>query len=127
MLEKKVLDSITLTLTTIKETPGFELYWSLRKKLVYPKYRQFIDALMYQSEYQASPSYTGSPPGGDSRPRVTNQFLRVGAFCHFVCLPASAGLDGVSLGKPAPRSSVSKNLIEEFSIAFVTNKFRVSE
>ena len=57
-LEKKVLDAITLTLTTIKGTPGFERYWSLRKGLFYPEYKQFIEQLMYNSEYSASPTYT---------------------------------------------------------------------
>lgn len=51
-------DSITLTLTTIKGTPGFELYWSLRRDLFYPEYKQFIEELMYQSQYEANPSYT---------------------------------------------------------------------
>ena len=57
-LDKKVLDSITLTLTTVKGTAGFELYWKLRKHLFYPEYRDFIEGLMYDSDYQANPSYT---------------------------------------------------------------------
>jgi hypothetical protein len=57
-LDRRVLDSITLTLTTIKGTDGFELYWSLRKDLFYPEYKNFIEGLMYNSKYEASPSYT---------------------------------------------------------------------
>lgn len=56
-LERKVLNFITLTLTTIKGTPGFERYWSLRKELFYPEYKQFIEHLMYNSGYRASPTY----------------------------------------------------------------------
>ena len=56
-LEQKVLNAITLTLTTIKGTPGFEKYWSLRKELFYPEYKQFIEDLMYHSHYSPSPTY----------------------------------------------------------------------
>jgi hypothetical protein len=57
-LEKKVLESITLTLTTIKGTAGFEKYWALRKQLFYPEYRTFIEELMYNSQHEPSPTYT---------------------------------------------------------------------
>jgi hypothetical protein len=56
-LEKKVLDSITLTLTTIKGTSGFERYWNLRKELFYPEYRAFIEELMYNSQHNPSSIY----------------------------------------------------------------------
>ena len=57
-LEKKVLDSIAITMTTIKGSAGFERYWGLRKKLFYPEYRMFIEDLMYNSQHKASPTYT---------------------------------------------------------------------
>jgi hypothetical protein len=57
-LEKKVLDSITLTLTTIKGSSGFDRYWNLRKQLFYPEYRAFIEELMYNSQHMPSPTYT---------------------------------------------------------------------
>lgn len=57
-LDKKVLESITLTLTTIKGTAGFDRYWALRKQLFYPEYRMFIEELMYNSLHKPSPTYT---------------------------------------------------------------------
>ena len=57
-LDEKVLESITLTLTTIKGTAGFDRYWALRKQLFYPEYRMFIEELMYNSQHKPSPTYT---------------------------------------------------------------------
>jgi len=56
-LDKKVLDSITFTITLIKGTGGFDMYWKLRNKLFYPEFKLFMEDLMYNSQHQASPTY----------------------------------------------------------------------
>lgn len=57
-LEKKVLESVTITLTSIKGTAGFEKYWALRKQFFYPEYRTFIEELMSSSQHEPSSTYT---------------------------------------------------------------------
>ena len=56
-LDEKMLASINNTLTTIRGTPGFELYWPLRRDLFFPEYRDFVEALMFEAEGLPNPSY----------------------------------------------------------------------
>jgi len=56
-LDPKMLDSINNTLAAIRGTPGFELYWPLRKDLLYPEYRAFVEKLMFRPGGQPNPSY----------------------------------------------------------------------
>ena len=60
--QKKVLDYITIALTTIKGTPGFERYWELRKAFFYPEYQVFIEGLMFESDHTANPAYEKPSP-----------------------------------------------------------------
>jgi len=41
-LDAKMLSAINNTLATIRGTPGFEMYWSLRRDLFYPEYQAFV-------------------------------------------------------------------------------------
>lgn len=56
-LDGDVLDSITSTLTTIKGTPGWEMYWGLRRNLFLEEFVQFIEGRMYESDYETSEIY----------------------------------------------------------------------
>jgi hypothetical protein len=56
-LDAKMLSAINNTLATIRETPGFEMYWSLRRELFYPEYQSFVEQLMFESEGLPNPSY----------------------------------------------------------------------
>ena len=56
-LENKVLNSITLNMTLVKGTPGFNKYWKLRKKLFYKEFNMYIEELMFRSDYEANPVY----------------------------------------------------------------------
>jgi hypothetical protein len=56
-LDEKMLFSINNTLTTVRGTPGFDLYWSLRKELFFPEYQDFVENLMFESEGPPNPSY----------------------------------------------------------------------
>ena len=56
-LEKKILNTITLNMTLIKGTLGFEKYWKLRKKLFFPEFNMYIENLMFNSEHEANPVY----------------------------------------------------------------------
>ena len=48
---------ITSTLTAIKGTPGWEMYWGLRRNLFRQEFVQFIEGRMYESDYEASEIY----------------------------------------------------------------------
>jgi hypothetical protein len=56
-LDKKMLSAINNTLATIRGTPGFELYWSLRRELFYPEYQSFVEQLMFETEGLPNQSY----------------------------------------------------------------------
>jgi len=56
-LDAKMLSAINNTLATIRGTPGFEMYWSLRRELFYPEYRAFVEQLMFEPEGLPNPSY----------------------------------------------------------------------
>ena len=56
-LDEKMLASINNTLTTIQGTPGFALYWPLRKDLFFPEYRAFVEELMFKPGGLPNPSY----------------------------------------------------------------------
>ena len=56
-LDEKMLFAINNTLATIRGTPGFDMYWSLRRELFNPEYRTFVEQLMFDSEGLPNPSY----------------------------------------------------------------------
>ena len=56
-LDEKMLFAINNTLATIRGTPGFDLYWSLRRDLFNPEYQAFVEELMFDSEGPPNPSY----------------------------------------------------------------------
>jgi hypothetical protein len=56
-LDEKMLSAINNTLATIRGTPGFELYWSLRRELFYPEYQSFVEQLMFETEVLPNQSY----------------------------------------------------------------------
>jgi len=56
-LEKKVLNSITINMTLVKGTPGFEKYWKLRSKLFYPEFKLYIQKLMFSSQIEENQIY----------------------------------------------------------------------
>ena len=56
-LDEKMLYAINNTLATIRGTPGFEMYWSLRQNLLYPEYRAFVERLMFENEGLPNESY----------------------------------------------------------------------
>jgi hypothetical protein len=56
-LDEKMLYAINNTLATIRGTPGFELYWSLRRELFNREYQAFVERLMFESEGLPNPSY----------------------------------------------------------------------
>ena len=56
-LDEKVLFAINNTLATIRGTPGFAMYWSLRQELLYPEYRGFVEQLMFETEGPPNESY----------------------------------------------------------------------
>ena len=56
-LDEKMLLAINNTLATIRGTPGFDMYWSLRRELFNPEYRTFVEQLMFDSEGLPNPSY----------------------------------------------------------------------
>jgi hypothetical protein len=56
-LDEKMLSAINNTLATIRGTPGFELYWSLRRELFYPEYQSFVEQLMFETEGLPNQSY----------------------------------------------------------------------
>ena len=56
-LDEKMLSAINNTLATIRGTPGFKMYWSLRRELLYPEYRAFVEQLMFEKEGQPNESY----------------------------------------------------------------------
>ena len=56
-LDEKVLSAINNTLATIRGTPGFAMYWSLRKELFFPEYQAFVERLMFETEGQPNESY----------------------------------------------------------------------
>ena len=49
--------AINNTLATIRGTPGFGMYWSLRRELFYPEYQSFVERLMFESEGVPNPTY----------------------------------------------------------------------
>lgn len=56
-MDEKMLSAVNNTLATIRGTPGFEMYWSLRRELFYPEYQAFVEHLMFEVEGSANPSY----------------------------------------------------------------------
>jgi hypothetical protein len=56
-LDEKMLSAINTTLATIRGTPGFEMYWSLRRDLFFPEYQSFVEQLMFEIEGRPNPSY----------------------------------------------------------------------
>ena len=56
-LDEKMLYAINNTLATLRGTPGFELYWSLRRELFNPEYQAFVEQLMFETEGLPNPSY----------------------------------------------------------------------
>ena len=56
-LDEKMLYAINNTLATIRGTPGFEMYWSLRRELFNPEYRAFVERLMLENEGLPNQSY----------------------------------------------------------------------
>jgi hypothetical protein len=63
-LDEKMLISITNNMSAIRGTPGFELYWSLRKTLLYPEYRAFVEELMFERDGLPNPSYRAEASDG---------------------------------------------------------------
>lgn len=61
-LDKKMLSAINNTLATIRGTPGFEMYWSLRRDLLYPEFHVFVEQLMFESEGLPNQSYQSREP-----------------------------------------------------------------
>ena len=56
-LDAKMLSAINNTLATIRGTPGFEMYWSLRRELFNPEYQAFVERLMLETEGLPNRSY----------------------------------------------------------------------
>ena len=56
-LDEKMLSAINNTLATIRGTPGFAMYWSLRRDLLRPEYQVFVEQLMFETEGQPNESY----------------------------------------------------------------------
>ena len=56
-LDEKMLSAINTTLATIRGTPGFAMYWSLRQDLFFPEYQSFVEQLMFEIEGRPNPSY----------------------------------------------------------------------
>ena len=56
-LDEKMLSAINNTLATIRGTPGFAMYWSLRRELFYPDYQAFVEQLMFETEGLPNQSY----------------------------------------------------------------------
>jgi len=56
-LDEKMLSAINNTLATIRGTPGFEMYRSLRRELFYPEYQAFVEQLMFETEGLPNKSY----------------------------------------------------------------------
>ncbi len=56
-LDEKMLYAINNTLATIRGTPGFEMYWSIRQELFNPEYRAFVEQLMLENEGLPNQSY----------------------------------------------------------------------
>ena len=56
-LDEKMLLAINNTLSTIRGTPGFAMYWSLRRDLFNPEYQAFVEQLMIETDGLPNPSY----------------------------------------------------------------------
>ncbi len=56
-LNEETLFAINNTLTTIRGTTGFDLYWSLRRDFFNPEYQAFVERLMCKSERPPNSSY----------------------------------------------------------------------
>ena len=56
-LDEKMLLAINNTLSTIRGTPGFAMYWSLRRDLFNPEYQTFVEQLMFETDGPPNPSY----------------------------------------------------------------------
>ena len=56
-LDEKMLLAINNTLSTIRGTPGFAMYWSLRRDLFNPEYQAFVEQLMFETDGPPNPSY----------------------------------------------------------------------
>jgi len=56
-LAEKILSAINNTLATIRGTPGFAMYWSLRRELFNPEYQAFVERLMFETEGLPKQSY----------------------------------------------------------------------
>ena len=59
-LDEKMLLAINNTLATIRGTPGFAMYWSLRRELFFPEYQAFVERLMFETEGPPNESYRQS-------------------------------------------------------------------
>jgi len=59
-LDEKMLSAINNTLATIRGTPGFAMYWSLRRELFFPEYQAFVEQLMFETEGLPNQSYRHS-------------------------------------------------------------------
>ena len=56
-LDKKMLSAINNTLATTRGAPGFEMYWSLRRDLLYPEFQAYVEQLMFETEGLPNQSY----------------------------------------------------------------------
>lgn len=56
-LDEKMLYAVNNTLATIRGTPGFEMYWSLRRDLFNPEYQAFVERLMFETDGLPNKSY----------------------------------------------------------------------